>query len=331
MQSFRAFQESRLLLTALELDIFTAVGGGASAAEVAATCRTDPRATERLLNALVALDLLHKQSGVFENGPLAARLLAAGSPEDARAALKHQVSLWRTWSTLTEAVRVGGAVMHEQMVDRSADDWTEPFIAAMHRSASARAPEVVRAVGAEGVRRVIDIGGGSAAYSIAFAQANPDLEAEVFDLATVVPIAQRHIAGAGLAGRVTARVGDLRQDAFGAGYDLALLSSICHMLGPDENRDLFVRVQRALAPEGRLVISDFILAPDGTAPRQAALFAINMLVGTPAGSTYTEAEYREWLTGAGFLDVRRVSISGPAELMIGTKPKDNISPSWRKE
>jgi len=322
MQSFRAFQESRVLLTALELDLFTAVGEGANAAKVAAACRSHPRATEQLLNALVALGMLRKKSGVFENGSLAAHFLAAGSPEDARGALKHQVSLWRTWSTLTEAVRTGHAVAHEEMTHRSADDWTQPFIAAMHRNAVERAPELVSAVGTKGVRRLIDIGGGSGAYSIAFARANPDLAAEVFDLAPVVPIAQRHIEEAGLTGRVTTRIGDLRHDDFGAGHDLALVFAICHMLGPDENRNLLARVYRALAPGGRVVISDFILAPDGTAPRQAVLFAINMLVGTPDGSTYTEAEYSEWLAGAGFVGVSRRRLSGPADLMIGVRPRE---------
>ncbi len=320
MRSLRAFQESRILLSALELDVFTAIGAGATAAQVAAACRSDSRATERLLNALVALGLLAKRSGVFANEPLAARMLTAGSPEDQREALKHQASLWRTWSSLTEVVRTGRPVAHQAMADRRAEEWTEPFIAAMHQSATARAPEVVAAAGARGAHRLIDIGGGSAAYALAFARANPELRAEVFDLATVVPIAERHIAEAGLTGRVTTRVGDLRQDDFGAGYDLALLGSICHMLGPDENRDLFARIFRALAPAGRVVISDFILEPEGTAPRQAVLFAVNMLVGTPDGSTYTEAEYGEWLAGAGFVNIRRARLSGPADLMIGVRP-----------
>ena len=77
-----------------------------------------------------------------------------------------------------------------------------PFIAAMHRNAALRAPLVVQAVGTAGVRRLLDVGGGSGAYSIAFARANPELSAEVFDLGTVVSIADRHIAEAGLAGRV---------------------------------------------------------------------------------------------------------------------------------
>jgi len=114
------------------------------------------------------------------------------------------------------------------------------------------------------------VGGGSGAYSIAFAQANPKLCADVFDLATVVPIAQSHIAEVGLADRVTTRVGDLRRDGFGAGYDLLLLSAICHMLGPDENQDLLRRAYAALTPGGRVAIQDHVMNDDGTAPRAGA-------------------------------------------------------------
>jgi len=255
---------------------------------------------------------------VFADTPLAARYLAAGSPDDARDALKHNLALWTRWSTLTDAVRQGHAVA----VDGTArkDEWTVPFIAAMHRNAALRAPVVVRAVGVERVRRLLDVGGGSGAYSIAFAQASPVLEADLLDLPSVLPIAERHIEAAGLAGRVHTRTGDLRRDAFGEGYDLLLLSAICHMLGPEENRDLLRRARAALVPGGRVVVQDFLLEPDGTAPAHAALFALNMLVGTPAGSSYSEAEYGSWLKAAGFADVRRVRLGGPTDLMLGTRP-----------
>jgi SAM-dependent methyltransferase len=200
------------------------------------------------------------------------------------------------------------------------DDWTVPFIAAMHRNAALRAPALVKSVGTTGVRRFLDIGGGSGAYSIAFAREVPALEAEVFDLATVVPIARRHVEEAGLDTRVHTCVGDLRRDSFGEGFDLALLSAICHMLGPDEIRDLFRRVFLALAPRGRLVIQDHVMFEDRVSPRAGAMFAINMLVGTPHGSTYTESEYRGWLAEAGFSEIRRVSLQGPNDLILGTRP-----------
>ena len=108
-------------------------------------------------------------------------------------------------------------------------------------------------------------------------------------------------------------------DPLGEGYDLILLSAICHMFSPEENRTLFQRAYAALAPNGRLVVQDFILEPDKTAPRFAALFALNMLVGTRTGGSYSEPEYSDWLREAGFAEVRRVRLAGPSGLMIATR------------
>lgn len=314
-QAFNGFRESRALLTAIELDVFTALGAGADAEGAAARMRTDPRATEMLLNALVALGMLEKRDGTFVNGPVAARYLTASAEHDSRAALLHTVHLWTRWSTLTAAVRTGRSVSEGRT-----DAWTEAFIAAMHKNAAVRAPVVARAAGLDGVRRVLDLGGGSGAYSIAFAQAAPHLTAEVLDVDSVVPIARRHIEAAGLSDRVTARVGDLRSDDFGSGYDLVLLSAICHMNAPEENRAMLARTFAALAPSGRVVIQDFVLDADKTSPRTGALFALNMLVGTAKGSSYSEEDYAAWLREAGFARVRRVPLPGPTDLMIGERP-----------
>jgi (2Fe-2S) ferredoxin/SAM-dependent methyltransferase len=319
MGMIRGYQESRVLLSAVELDVFSAVGAGASAAEVAKRCGTDRRATELLLKALVALNVLRLTGERYQNAPVAARFLAAGSPDDARAALRHHLSRWATWSGLTEVVKAGRPAPRRRLGDRE-DDWTVPFIAAMHRNAATRARLVVEAVGAGAVKHMLDVGGGSGAYAIAFARANPELQAVVLDLATVLPITESHIAEAGLQGRVTTRAGDLRSDAFGSGYDLVFMSSVCHMLGPDGNRDLVGRAARALSPGGRVAVQDFIVDPDRTGPRHAVLFALNMLVGTEAGSTYTEEEYASWLEAAGLAQVRRIRLSGPADLMVGTRP-----------
>jgi len=322
MGMIRGYQESRILLTAIELDVFTAVerrAGQATATGVAAELQTDARATGKLLNALVALGLLTKQANAFANAPAARRFFVAGTPDDARMALRHNLSLWATWSTLTQCVREGHVVRNREMQDRD-DDWTTPFIAAMHRNAALRAPLMVQAVGAEGICHLLDVGGGSGAYSIAFARANPALRAEVFDLATVVPLATKHIAEAGLGDRVGTRVGDLRKDALGSGYDLVLLSAICHMLDPNENRDLMRRAFQALVPGGRIVIQDHIMNADKTSPRAGALFAINMLVGTAGGSTYSEDEYAQWLREAGFAQVRRLPLPGPNDLVIAQRP-----------
>jgi uroporphyrinogen-III synthase/predicted O-methyltransferase YrrM len=315
IERIRAFQESRVLLTAIELDVFAATSEGATAAVVARKIGAGPRATEMLLNALAALGVLEKRDDVFRNTPEAARQLCG----DSRLALMHTVHLWPRWSTLTECVRAGTAVARQPR-EAHGEDWTTAFIAAMHRNAMERAPLVVQAVDAGAVRRMLDVGGGSGAYSIAFASANPDLRAEILDLAAVVPIARGHIERAGLAERVTARAGDLGSRSYGAGFDLVFISAICHMLGPEENRAMLRKSFQALAPGGRVVIQDFILEPGKTAPLQAALFSLNMLVGTEKGSSYSEDEYAEWLRKTGFTEIRRVHLPGPTGLMIARRP-----------
>jgi predicted O-methyltransferase YrrM len=314
----RAFQESRVLLTAIELDLFEALGRGATAADVAEALHTDPRATEMLLNAVASLGLIEKRGEVFGNTPEATQYFTRRSPDDVRMALMHQVHLWDTWSTLTECVRTGTSVRRRS--GARPQEWTGAFIAAMHAIASERAPSMVEAVGAANVRRMLDVGGGSGAYSIAFAQANAALRSEILDVGDVVPIARGHIAKAGLTDRVAVREGDLRTGAFGTGFDLVFISAICHMLGADENRELVARSFAALGPGGRIAVQDFILDPDRAGPRQAALFALNMLVGTRNGNAYAEQDYVSWMGEAGFQGIRRVNAPGPASLMIGARP-----------
>jgi (2Fe-2S) ferredoxin/predicted O-methyltransferase YrrM len=316
--TIRAFQESRAVLTAIELDLFSAIGDGATAAETAQEAATDSRATEILLNALVALGLLAKNGDRFSNTELSSKYLVAGARHDWRTALLHTVNMWEKWSTLTESVRRGTSAAAAAAPEVRSPQ-TEAFIAAMDRIAAERAPLVVQAVGAMGVRRMLDIGGGSAAYSIAFARASSELRAEVLDQPAVVPIARRHIEAAGVQDRVTTRPGDLKTDALGEGYDLILVSAICHMLDMDENRHLVRRCHDALSVGGRIVIQDFILDASKTGPKSGAMFALNMLVGTERGNSYSEAEYSGWMAGAGFSNVRHQRLPGPSGLMMGIK------------
>jgi (2Fe-2S) ferredoxin/predicted O-methyltransferase YrrM len=315
VETIRGFMPSRAILTALELDLFTAVGDGGTARQIAAKIACPPRSTEMLLNALVSLRLLGKSGELYTNSPLASRFFVEGMPDSARMAQLHIANIWKGWSTLTDAVKAGTSV-----AARSSNGWVQPFIAAMDHNARGRARAVVQATGVNGAKRMLDLGGGSGAYSIAFANAAPQLQAEIVDLADVIPITQEHVRKAGLADRITTRAGDMLTVPLEAGrYDLVLLSAICHMFSPEENRDLFQRIHKALAPEGRLVISDFILEPEKTAPRFAALFALNMLVNTRGGASYSEPEYDAWLKHAGFAETKRVRMPGPAGLMIGTK------------
>jgi cyclopropane fatty-acyl-phospholipid synthase-like methyltransferase len=271
-----------------------------------------------LLNALVAMGLLTKKNETFYNSKTSARYLAAESQQNVREGLMHTVHLWPRWSTLTDCVLLGTATVRRDVEERS-EDKTRAFIAAMDRNAAERVPLVIEAVGLEGVRRMLDVGGGSGAYAISFARAARDLQVEILDLADVLPLTQNYIEKSGLATRIRTRPGDLRTDLLGAGFDLVFVSAICHMLDPEENRDLIQRCHQALAPGGRLVVQDFILDPDKTSPKFAALFALNMLVGTRGGSSYSCDEYVAWMRQAAFQDVKHVRLPGPSGLMIGVR------------
>jgi SAM-dependent methyltransferase len=310
MQAARAFQESRVLLTALELDVFSALREGASATELSRKLGTHPRATEMLLNALVALGALLKCDGIF----CCTEEAKALGP--ARMGLLHMVHLWNTWSTLTECVKSGTAVA-TRGPESFPEEHTRAFIAAMHARARDNAEQTVQLSGIRDAGRMLDVGGGSGAYSIAFAKTCPALHAEILDLGAVVPLAEEYIREAGLQDRVRVRPGDMRTTDFGRGYDLVLLSAVCHMWGEDDNRALIKRSAQALVPGGHLVIREFILNEDRTAPPFAAMFAVNMLVGTEHGNSYSESEYRAWMTEAGLGAIVRPDPQG--DVLAATK------------
>ncbi len=314
MQMIRSYMPSRCILTALELDVFTAVGNGASAEQVGTRIEANVRAVGMLLNALVAIGLLTKDGDQYRNTPDSARFFVQGSPHNRRGGLLHTADIWHRWSTLTEAVRRGARLAREEA---QVEEWTRNFIAGMQHNARDRAPQVVRALGTGGVRRILDLGGGSGIYSIAFAKASPEIHCEILDLPEVVPLTSDYVRHAGLSAQISLRAGDMLHDDLGSGYDLVMLNAICHMFSEEQNKDLFRRARQALAPNGRLAVQDFILNPDKTGPQQAVLFSLNMLVGTEAGASYSEREYAAWMEAAGLTDVQRIHLVGPSDLIVG--------------
>ena len=320
-QMIRGFMPSRCILTALELDVFTAVGDGANAEQIGTRIHANARAACMLLNALVALGLLSKSGDDYKNTPESARFFVQGSKDNHRDGLLHTANIWHRWSTLTGAVRSGTSVPIDRGDDRKDDhddaNWTRNFITAMQRHAKDRAPLVVKALGTAGIHRILDLGGGSGAYSIAFAKAIPEVRCEILDIPEVVPLTAEYVSQAGVSARVGLRPGDMLRDDFGSGYDLIMLNAICHMFSEEQNQDIFRRAHQALAPHGRLVAQDFILNPDKTGPQHAALFSLNMHVGTAAGASYSEVEYNHWMKAAGFTDVSRINLPGPSSLIVG--------------
>jgi len=316
----RAFQRSRVLLTAYELELFTALGEESkSAIEVADMLGTDGHATERLMNALCAIGILEKKKGKFSNTPLASRFLIKGKP-DFMAGMMHLVNLWDTWSTLTQAVRHGKSIL-DKHVNETGEKWLSAFIAAMHARAYNQATALVDMLELSDVSRVLDIGGGSGAHSMAFVRARQGIRSRVFDLPNVISLTKNYIEQESLSDKVETAVGDYNIDNLGSGFDLVFLSAIIYSNAIEENRKLIRKCSKALNPGGQVVVQDFIMDEDRTSPPLGALFSLNMLVGTESGDTYTESEVRMWMEAANLSNIIRKDTAFGTTLIIGRKIK----------
>lgn len=313
-----AFQKSRIILTAFELDIFTAIGGKSYPSEaVAKTLHLNNGATERLLNALVALGLLEKKNEKFSNTEDSLKYFTKNSPAYL-AGLMHSNHLWNTWSHLTDVVKTG-TVAHDAEINDRGDAWLDAFIHAMHDRGKKQAPEQIATIDLIGVTSVLDVGGGSGCFSMAFLNRKPELRAAVFDLPNVVPISKRIIEQEGFAGRIEHFVGDYTTDELPKGFDLVFLSAIIHSNSFESNRSLVKNCYNSLNPNGRIVIQDWIMNDAKTAPLQGAIFSINMLVGVEGGDCYSEKEVKSWMADAGFSESKKVDLESGLAQVIGIK------------
>lgn len=302
----RKFMESRIFLSAAELDLFTLLAKEPlDAGEVAAKLQVTLRGITVLLDAVVSMGLLEKKDGKYSCTQETASLLSKESPANIMPMVMHSAHLWQRWSSLTKIVR-SGIEKKRPSIFESSESEQEAFIGAMHTVARRVAPDVVKAVDPANAASLLDIGCASGSYSQAFLEAYPSLKATLFDLPPVIRIARHRLEGSGLLDRVTFVPGDFYEDELPAGHDFALLSAIIHQNSTEENIVLYRKIYRALVPGGRLVIRDHVMSPDHTSPAIGAFFAVNMLVGTPGGGTYTFDEIRESMEAAGFVNIRLI-------------------------
>lgn len=297
----RGWMEPRVLLTGAELDLFTLLSHEPlTAAQVAERLGSDLRALTMVLDALVAMELLAKRDEVYTCAPSVAMWLSSDAPQTVLPMLLHFAHVFHNWANLTDRVgRPAAAVTPEEERLRA-------FIGAMHVISQASAQEVVSAAPPGDATRLIDVGGGSGSFAIAYLRASPTLRATIFDRAPVVEMAHERLTQAGLLDRADLAAGDFYADELPGGHDLALLSAIIHQNDHAQNVALYGKCFRALVPGGRLVIRDHVLSPDRTRPKAGALFALNMLCATPGGNSYTFAEIRAGLAAAGFEGVELV-------------------------
>jgi len=317
----RAFQPACVLAAAAELDIFSTLAAHPMTAKSLSTkLGTDLRVATILLDALTALQFLTKRADKYSVLSNIARILTEESPDNILPALRHQANGLRRWSQLARITQTGKPAKCKPSIRGLAAD-EAAFIGAMDNFSAPFAESIVKRLKPD-FKHLLDIGGASGTWTIAFLHSVPNAKATLFDLPTVIPLAKKRIARAGLADRVTFVAGDYYRNKLPRGADFAWLSAIAHQNSRGQNRALFAKIYSSLQDNGVLVIRDVVMDSSRTSPVAGAMFAVTMLVATEAGGTYAFDEFREDLTQAAFTKVKLVHRDqGMNSLIQATKTK----------
>ena len=315
-----SFIPSRVLSAGLQLGVFSHLAAGKQTAEeVAAAAQASERGIRMLLDALVAIQLLTRNGDRYEMTPLASQFLVRGTP-DYLGLFMEQDELWNSWGRLTEVIRSGQPLHHmeTQMLAELFFPILVQTLHVLHRDRARRLAEVLGAgTRAKGVR-AIDVGCGSGVWGIALAEKDPEARVTAQDFPAMLAVAREYLKRHGVEQQFDFLPGDLKNVDFGREqYDLALLGNIVHSEGAQSSQDLLHRLHAALRPGGRVVIIDFLPNDDRGGSPFPALFALNMLLHTEHGDTFSLAEYTRWLAQAGFPRVETVDIGSHSPVVIG--------------
>lgn len=302
----RGFQVPCVLAAAADLDVFNTIGKSPlTAHETAARLGCDIRAMTILLDALASIDVLTKTEDRYSLAPGLAPFLIDSSPQSVAAMMRHHANCLRRWARLPWAVQSGGPVDAGPSI-RGAEADHSAFIEAMHVVSIMVSEQLIEEINPRGFRCVLDIGGGSGTWTLNWLRAERAARAILFDLPAVIPMARERMAESGLADRVDLVAGDYNKDPLPRGADLVWVSAIIHQNSPAQNRSLYGRIAEAIEPGGLVLIRDVVMEESYTEPIAGALFAVNMLVATEGGNTFTLSEVRDDLESAGFADVRLI-------------------------
>jgi ubiquinone/menaquinone biosynthesis C-methylase UbiE len=316
-----SYWKAQVLFVAIDMDVFTLTrDDGKSCKAITKSLRTNLRATEMLLNALVSLGLLRKVKEVYKNTAMSGRYLVKGRPLYQGDRIHHFHNMWDYWSRLGVAIRTGKPTAFDNAEKEVDEQRLRVFIKAMHNIGTIQAEEVCRKLHLKKYRSLLDLAGGQGTYAVRFVEKNPEMRAVVFDLPDVIKIAKEYIRKSGMRGKVTTKAGDCLKVSFGKGlYDFVFVSNLLHIYEPDENRKILKKCWDSLIETGIVAIQEFVLNRAETQPIFGTLFSLNMLMGTHKGSSYSEVEMKEWLRDAGFRNIKRFNPGMESGLIIGYK------------
>jgi len=321
------FQQSKVLLSAVELGLFSELANGPlTAAELADRVGLHPRGVLDFLDTLVALGLLDRSDSLYTNTFEAATFLDQARPTYLGGILEMaNTRLYPFWGHLTEALTSG----RPQNETRDNNDFfaalyqdtdrLREFLAAMDSSANFIGAELAQVFDWASYLSFIDIGGARGGVSARIARSHPHLRAACLDLPAVQPIFDDHMSTLGMTGKVDFHPVDFLADPLPA-TDVFILGHVLHDWDSSQNQTLIQKAFDALRPGGAILIYDAMIDDERRQNLFGLVMSLNMLVETTGGSEYTAADCKAWLRSAGFEDATSRSLIGPDTLVIGRKP-----------
>jgi precorrin-6B methylase 2 len=321
MQFTFGFAPPLIIEAAIRHRVFDVLDAGAKTVDnVCAETRTSQRGMSALLNALTGLELLAKdREGHYALTAESSTFLVSGKPSFHGAFfLLTSEPMLPTWRNLSEIVRTGRPT---QQINREHDG--VPFflkfvedIFPIHYPAAQRLAEALAVSKLAAPISVLDLAAGSGVWSIALAQQSPHVRVTAVDWPGVIPITRKVTTRLGVADRFQFVAGDLLEASFGSGHAIATVGHILHTEGEARSCLLLKKAYGALAPGGTIAIAEILVDANRTSPLPALIFALNMLVNSDQGNTFSLSEISTWLNDAGFRDVRTVEAPGLAPLLI---------------
>ncbi|MCA9472137.1 MAG: acetylserotonin O-methyltransferase [Nitrospirales bacterium] len=293
------FRLPRILLTALELELFTVMNGQKwTIRALAKTLRVSQRGLDILCRNLLSAGLLRKDGARYQNSPFARRLLNRHS-EDYRGAYLDLIQRqWSDWASLTQAVKTGKPIEPQ---GPGTPEYRRSFSWAMHERSLDVARQVAGQLNLKTATSLLDVGGGPGTYALEFLDKNPSLRATIFDRPEALDVAREIAQTRRSHARVSYMAGDFLMDPIQRKYDVMWLSNVIHIYSAAENLKLFRRLRPHLNPGGRLLIQDtFLVDRAGSRPAESNLFAVTMLLFTESGNTYQATDVQAWLKKAGY-------------------------------
>lgn len=292
--------------------------------ELAGATGASPRGLSAIVNLLVGLEFLHKDAdGKFSLTPESSAFLVSTKPGFQGGIIRHTSSqLLPNWIQLNNVVATGRPAMAVNQ-ETTGGEFFHQFVNDLFPMSYPMARQLAEHLDL-GSRQepvsVLDLAAGSGVWSVAIAESGNNVSVTAVDWPEVIPTTRGSVARRGLAGRYSFVEGDLLQVDFGTGHTAATLGHILHSEGVERSKALLAKTFQALAPGGTIAIAEFLVNADRTGPVNGLIFAVNMLVNTDEGDTFSFEEIAGWLQEAGFTNPRTLALRGPSPLILATKP-----------